>query len=265
MGRGLHGFIFIALFAAAFLAPAAARATTTVRVLETWPAGEAVTLAPNQTFYLRLHYEAERPTHIWARPFIGGQAAKAGSNPSRLYEGTGEALGWFFLTQPDAEVDEVRIEVGDGTAGGSGFIATYPVHITADAGSPSASAAAPAWVGELSRRAQAAQQAAARERAATTQTTPWLGGIMLLGALVALFGLGAPAWALMRWRNSWRLAAAVPAAIMLFVVLRIVVDVARDPTSHNLWPFEIFMAGAFCGVVVIVIALVRRLLGTTPP
>jgi len=260
MSRALHGLIIFTLFATAFLAPAA-QATTTVRVLETWPAGETLTLAPNQTFYLRLHYEANRPTHIWARPFVGGQAAKAGSNPSGLYEGTGVALGWFFLTQPDAEVDEVRIEVGDGTAAGSGFIATYPVHITADAGSQSTSAATPVWVGELSQRAEAAQRAAARERAATTQTTPWLAGIMLLGALVALFGLGAPAWALLRWRNGWRIAAAVPAAIMLLVVLRIFFGVARDPTSHNLWPFEILMAGALSSVIVIVLMIVRRLRG----
>jgi hypothetical protein len=34
------------------------------------------------------------------------------------------------------------------------------------------------------------------------------------------------------------LAAAVPAAVMA----RVVVDTARDPTSHNLWPFEVVIA-----------------------
>ena len=33
--------------------------------------------------------------------------------------------------------------------------------------------------------------------------------------------------------------AAVPAAI----ALRVVVDTATDPTSHNLWPFELFLGG----------------------
>lgn len=42
---------------------------------------------------------------------------------------------------------------------------------------------------------------------------------------------------LWRWRGGWRIAAA-PAMVMSFVVLRIVVDTARDPTSRNLWPFE---------------------------
>jgi len=35
--------------------------------------------------------------------------------------------------------------------------------------------------------------------------------------------------------------AAVPAAVMV----RVVVDAAKDPTSHNLWPFEVVFAGAF--------------------
>lgn len=40
------------------------------------------------------------------------------------------------------------------------------------------------------------------------------------------------------------MAAAVPAAMMAFIVLRIVVDGFRDPTSHNLFPFEILLAGS---------------------
>ncbi|SRR6266536_762319 len=36
------------------------------------------------------------------------------------------------------------------------------------------------------------------------------------------------------------LAAAVPAAVMA----RVVVDTTRDPTSHNLWPFELVIAFA---------------------
>ena len=31
---------------------------------------------------------------------------------------------------------------------------------------------------------------------------------------------------------------------MMAFVARIVIGVAIDPTSHNLWPFEILMAGA---------------------
>jgi hypothetical protein len=51
--------------------------------------------------------------------------------------------------------------------------------------------------------------------------------------------------------------------MMAFVVLRIVVDVARDPTSHNLWPFEVLMWGAASVAIVGALALARRLLPAT--
>ncbi|MCI0452493.1 MAG: hypothetical protein L0Z51_08920 [Candidatus Latescibacteria bacterium] len=42
---------------------------------------------------------------------------------------------------------------------------------------------------------------------------------------------------------------AVAATIPAVVMVRVVVDTAADPTSHNLWPFEVFLAG-FVGVMV---------------
>ena len=83
----------------------------------------------------------------------------------------------------------------------------------------------------------------------------------MLGLILG--GLGAPAWALWKWRGGWRVAAAVPALIVAFVVLRIVVDTARDPTSHNLWPFELLMWGAGSVAIVVALAVARRLLRAT--
>lgn len=45
---------------------------------------------------------------------------------------------------------------------------------------------------------------------------------------------------------------------MAFVVLRLIVGVARDPTSHNLWPFEILMAGGLSTVLMIVLLVARK-------
>ena len=36
-------------------------------------------------------------------------------------------------------------------------------------------------------------------------------------------------------------AGAVPCAVMV----RVLVDVVKEPTSHNLWPFEVVLAGLF--------------------
>ncbi|MGC1728146.1 MAG: hypothetical protein WA747_02060, partial [Steroidobacteraceae bacterium] len=71
-------------------------------------------------------------------------------------------------------------------------------------------------------------------------------------------GVVLPVRALVRWRGGWRLAAGVPAALMGFVVLRVIVGVAADPTSHNLWPFEILIAGLVSAVIMVVLTLVRR-------
>jgi hypothetical protein len=48
---------------------------------------------------------------------------------------------------------------------------------------------------------------------------------------------------------------------MGFVVVRIAVDTARDPTSHNLWPFEILQSGVAALATIGVLKLARCLLG----
>lgn len=83
--------------------------------------------------------------------------------------------------------------------------------------------------------------------------------VFLLGAfLLGLFGLLAPLWAAWRWRGGWRVVATVPGLVVLWVVLRIVFDTARDPTSHNLWPFELLLAGGASSVVMLGLLLARR-------
>ena len=84
------------------------------------------------------------------------------------------------------------------------------------------------------------------------------GGAVLIGvvALVARVFVEAPFS-----RVVLVLAAAVPAAVMA----RVVVDTSRDPTSHNLWPFEVVialvvgLAGAIPGTLIG--RVFRRMLG----
>ena len=240
------------------------RADTRVEVIGSYPAGDAATLGRNQNFYLHLRYTSDRPVQIWVRPYFAGEPANAGSNPSRVYPaGNGEAMGWFFLFDPGAQVDEVRIKAGDGTIGGTPVVATYPVSVTGGDEAVEVSPA-PAWVGTLGAADQAAQRADEEQR---MNTLPSTGDVALFsGFMLTMFGLGligfaAPAWGLWRWRSLWRGAAAVPMAFMVFVVLRLVVDTARDPTSHNLWPFEILMWGALSCGWMLVLALARKLSG----
>ncbi|MGH8182628.1 MAG: hypothetical protein ACREPH_03100 [Rhodanobacteraceae bacterium] len=246
----------------AMLAFHPARAQTQVQVTETWPAGDSITLGRNQNFYLHLHYTSDQPVRIWARPYFQGEPAKAGSNPSRVYPaGSGEALGWFFL-DPGAQVDEVRISAGDGSYNRTPVVATYPVSITGG-DEPAQDMTQPAWVGTLNALDKAAQDAD-YQKAMNTSTSAGdialFSGFMLAMVAIGILSLVWPAWGLWRWRGGWRLLAAVPAAVMAFVVLRIFIDTARDPTSHNLWPFEIVMWGGLSCAGMLLLGLAHKFL-----
>lgn len=258
MRQGLGTRWVLAWLAAAGLA----QATPSVQVLETWPAGEAVTLSTQENFSLRLAYDSSTPLQIWARPYFRGQPVKAGSNPSPHHPaGRGEALAWFFFFEPGLEVDEVRITASQGGPE-STPVATWQGRIVSRAGPPAGTP--PPWVAALQERGQALALAAQREFASQPLDAGdalLVSGFFLLFPLLGLLGVAAPAWALWRWRGGWRLAAALPAGLMALVVLRIVLDTARDPTSHNLWPFEVLVMGSVSLGLVLVLAIARRATG----
>lgn len=256
----------LACVAVAMAVPAVhdAHAETHVKVLGTWPAGDTVRLADNQNFYVHLAYTSDQPVRIWTRPYFNGKQANAGSNPSRVYPaGSGEALGWFFLSGPGTAVDEIRIRAGDGSPRNTSVVLTYPVWVETGGG-PAAPAAKPAWVDRLRAADQAAQDADYRK---TVNTPPSVGEVWFFGGFMSamlalgLVGLFGPAWGLWRWRGVWRYLAAVPAVVMGFMVLRILVGTAIDPTSHNLWPFEIIMWGGLSCLWMLVMGLAHKFSG----
>jgi hypothetical protein len=244
---------------------AAAQAATTVQVLETYPAGDEVTLGRNENFYLRLHYDTDRPVGIWARPYFRGKPARAGSNGSYSYSGSGEALGWFFLMSSGEQVDEIRVTAGDGSIEGTPVVLTYGVHVTGSEQVPG-SDAQPDWVARL-KAADAERQRLAYQAYANRPVSPGtslFAALFMVGVLaLGVGGLVLPVRALVRWRGGWRLAAVVPTALMGFVVVRLIVGVSIDPTSHNLWPFEILIVGLLSVVVMAVLMLLRKLAGET--
>lgn len=74
------------------------------------------------------------------------------------------------------------------------------------------------------------------------------------------FGLWVVAFAalLARWRFGMGLlpaALAAGAGVPLAVLCKLVWDVASDPTSHNLWPFELAIAGVVGAVASLIGAL----------
>lgn len=255
----LSAFVFLAFCVLSALV----RAETTVRVLEIHPAGDVITLGKNQPFYLRIGYSTDEPVRIWARPFFQGSEVSAGSNPSRVYTDSGEALGWFFFMEPRKEVDEIRVSAGDGSRSGTRAVTTYRVQITGS-GQPVASIPQPAWLVELLSEDKRLQQEAYKQRMSTPPTAGemlFFNGFILAVLSLGVAGIAVPLWAWWRWGGGWRVAASVPAVMMGFVVLRIVLATSADPTSHNLWPFEIVQVGILSLVVIGMLFVARKFSG----
>ncbi len=80
---------------------------------------------------------------------------------------------------------------------------------------------------------------------------------MLLIAALALGFVVAQGWALVRWQGIWRWLASVPLLLLSVVGLRIIVDTSADPTSHNLWPFEVLTVMVLAGIALGSLQLVR--------
>jgi hypothetical protein len=252
---------FLALIGSFFAAVCGAQAELLVKVVATDPTAET-TLGRDETFYVRIEFASDEPISIWARPYFKGKQVNAKSNASFPHSGSGYALGWFELIGP-AEVDEVRIIVG-GKSRREFVAASYPVKIIGSTATPELRTRAP-WVDEMRREEQVAQKQAYEKRMnepITFGSQILMSGFMLLMLGVLISGFAAPAWALWKWRGGWRIAAAVPAVLMAFVVLRIIFGVSRDPTSHNLWPFEILIYGVVSLAIMGALVIARRFIGT---
>jgi hypothetical protein len=229
-------------------------------VVDTDPAGERISLGRDQPFYLRIEYVADDPINIWARPYFNGkEVMRAKSNASFPHVGTGYALGWFSLDGADA-VDEVRIKAGGGQPFREWEIARHQVNVVGT-GVPAEVPAKASWVDALQRQEQTRQRAAYEKRMSEPVTPGdrvFISGFMA-AVLVLLFGgLAVPTWGLWKWHGGWRMAATVPGVLMGFVILRILVGTTIDPTSHNLWPFEILIVGAVSVTIMLGLIIARR-------
>jgi hypothetical protein len=87
----------------------------------------------------------------------------------------------------------------------------------------------------------------------------FMSGFMLFMFALGIAGVVVPMWSAWKWQGGWRIAALVPAGVVGFVVARIVFDTTIDPTSHNLWPFEIIIFGGGALAAIGMLKLARRL------
>lgn len=254
----MNRLLLLLLLLSAASASAPANAEHRVEVLETYPPGSQVTLGPGEKFYLRIAWSTDSMTRIHARPYLDGDVVQAWTSPSPRYDqGSGETAAWFSYGDSDDSADEVRIFVGNSK---SRLAAVHRVSVSAGT-EPVARPPAPAWVATL--EDQVVEATGGPQEPPTAAEKRWFDGFMLAVAGLALFGLLAPAWGVLRWRGRWRIAAAVPMAGMGLFTVFLLLTAVFNPGSLNLLPLVVLMAAVPASLFMAILFLARRLTGAS--
>jgi hypothetical protein len=252
------------ILALVLLLPLAARAQQVpigsipyVSIDEMDPSDEGA-LATSDQVSVKVKYRADDEVQIFVRPYFQGRQVDAMGNASPRYpQGSGEAFGWFQGIA-SGQVDEVRVTMTE-LQSGRVFEDSRKVDFYFMGGSRAPHPKA-AWAVELGRK----QQALIEQQAAEHASKPDPGGdllstaFMLIAMGLMLAGMGLPLYGVLKWDGRWRVAAAILFALFGFVVLRIIIGTTIDPTSHNLWPFEVLIGGFFSTLAMIVMLAIRR-------
>jgi hypothetical protein len=252
---------------AALLTTAAQAAT--VQLLETHPAQPAK-LATGHTLNLRVRVEAPTAQDIHILE-VRSRGSKVGwyatSGIENVQAGGGETVLFTFL-QPkegDVHVNEIVVKTTEAGAGATttdpaGETHVLPVDATWTVATGADTADSPSWVTE--HRAQAnARRAAARAAEPKTGVLGHLlffaGSLLFVALVIAAYWL--PIRWMRRWRGGWRIAAGACLVPITLAIVNIALGLMSDPTSHNLFPFEIAIAGTIALGLMIVVRIARAI------
>lgn len=239
----------LGLLAAA--APALAQAPV-IEVVNSHPAIDA-NLTGRDSFYLQYRIETQEPVRVGVEAYARGVKLPVGnSGQNRFAAGAHTGTAFFFLQQKEpAQVDEIRLPIWRETTHWQqppDWVASVPVALLHLPSSPRSQAPLPDWVNawnkEREMQRQAAMQAAQAKAAAEES---WVENLLLRAFLIVivfvlpLAALVLPVWAMWTWERPYKRHAQIVCAVFLVKVGTVVWDVARDPTSHNLWPLEMMM------------------------
>ncbi|HUL46233.1 MAG TPA: hypothetical protein VLV25_03980 [Steroidobacteraceae bacterium] len=231
----------------------------TVSLVETDPASPA-TLHGTDNVYVHVHYSASAPIKIWVRPYFQGHTAAAMTMGSPVYPaGEGEAFGWFAF-RGAGRVDSIHLEVATERSGYPFTEQAFPADYSWD-GAPGAWHEPAAWVApfqeqEKQREKEAYQRYAKQPLGVAGDIALAVFGVIVLASLAVCFLW--PLWALLRWRGRWRVLAAIPLLFVALWVIKDIVEISADPTSHNLLPFEVVEAAVPVAIFMSVLWVLRR-------
>lgn len=239
--RGGLGLVGMCLFS-----PLSAAAAVSVEVMETFPAPSVRALAVDQSFYVHIRYASETPLRIHVRPVTRDEEGSAINGGSVLLPpGSGETLGWFALRAPGV-VNEYRIAVDAENIGYPKDVLAVPITLEWKQGGVMTDTGRPDWVATINQRNEALWKA---EQKNAEMDSPFLNlmlGLLLMPLLfgIPLLAIALSIVALVRWTGPWRHAGGLPLVFFAIWLVLFIFDLTRDPTSHNLWPFEmLYWAG----------------------
>lgn len=260
--RRLMGAVVLSLFAASIDA-------ATVELLETHPAQPA-TLGNGHTLNLRVRVESPTAQEIHILE-VRSRGAKVGwyatSGIESVPAGGGETVLFTFLQPKDGDVrvDEIVVKTIDAGASATtpdppGETHVLPVDATWTVATSAREEANPAWVTE--HRAQAS----ARRAAARAAEPPpslfshllfFVGSLLFVALVILAYWL--PIRWIRRWSGAWRIAAAACLLPITLAIVNITLGLMSDPSSHNLFPFEIAIAGAIAYGMMIVVRIAHAI------
>lgn len=235
-------------------------AEVAVEVIETYPEPSGLSLGLDQSWYVHLNYSSDQPVRIFVRPFTGGKEANAMSHAAYLLPaGSGETLGWFAMREPGM-VDEYRVSYTPKDSGQPIPLLSVPVKLQWKNGGTMTDTEQPEWIARINQQGEALWKA---ERANAPQTSLFVGmliGPMLFG--IPLLALFLSVMAFKRWAGGWRYAGGLPLVLFGVWAVILIISVIRDPTSHNLWPFEMMIWASGTLVYLGVLFGARKLINT---
>jgi hypothetical protein len=255
-GYSLKGVVAVLLCLAACYSPTLS-AQVEVSLIETFPQSEntALFLSGGQKFHLRLSYHSENPIKIYSTAYFAGDTVTLSVDPSpTLPAGAGEYL--MSVSLPTVgQIDLLALSYRDSSSSTETVVASLPLAVQwtgpAVTGNDS-----PPWIATLS---SVSAQLLADEQS-TLQRSSLIWNLFISIIVIALPGsIAWLNWAVVRkWQGHWRWMAATPLLILLLWCLVIALSKLLDPTTHRLWPFEIFIWGMVTVVYLVVLMTAKK-------
>lgn len=215
-------------------------------VLATVPEPPRATVGRNATFYIRYRIDTEEPLLVSIDAYGQGQRLSTGnSGLTAIPAGGGTGVSFFFLLSRRRQVvDEVRLVAQTTDLPQRRWAFSVPVALSFDPAVIGAKLPVPDWLKTWRVERATAAASAARQPAAGAAASHGIAvGLTLVIALLVLglplASIALPIWAIWTWKGRWRLLAWIPVAAVGLKLVWVGIGVARDPTSHNLWPLEI--------------------------